>query len=688
MQDNMFRKGLVVGIIVLFIGASIVPSIASNNKDAKKIDYILNENETLNMKNDDCNNQIKQLSESGVISNNGWPEVDKLLASEGLWGDVFGYSVSIDNDYAIVGAWGDKWPFFPGRGAAYVFTRSGTDWIEQAKLLASDGAEGDFFGCSVSISGDYAIAGAWGDADNGGDSGSAYIFTRSGSTWIQQAKLLASDGTADDEFGYSVSIDGDYAFVGAPWDDDNGVDSGSAYIFTRSGSNWTQQAKLLASDGANYDRFAGSVSIDGDYIIVGAWYDADNGVDSGSAYVFNRSGSTWIQQVKLLASDGAAWDEFGYSVSIDNDYAIVGAWGDADNGIISGSAYVFNRSGTAWSEQAKLLASDGANYDRFGWSVSISGDYAIVGASKDDNGVDSGSAYIFKRSGTNWTQQAKLLASDGAADDEFGYSVSIDGDYAFVGAPWDDDNGVDSGSAYMFHKSGGNQPPDAPSNPSPSDGATGVDIDADLSWNCSDPDGDSLTYDVYFEANDSTPDVLVSDDQIETFYDPGTLEYETTYYWQIIATDEYGATTDGPIWNFTTEETPEPDLDCEGSLSWTGVKPGSTVTGSFTVKNIGDPGSELDWEIIEWPEWGDWSFDPDSGTGLPDGSSETVDVEVVAPDDPNTEFTGEVKVINSDDPSDYCTIPVYLKTPVNQPSTNRQILKTILQQFLSFKQIN
>jgi len=220
-----------------------------------------------------------------------------------------------------------------------------------------------------------------------------------------------------------------------------------------------------------------------------------------------------------------------------------------------------------------------------------------------------------------------------------------------------------------------NQPPDAPSDPDPEDGATGVDVDADLSWTCSDPDGHSLTYDVYFEADDSTPDVLVSDDQTGTTYDPGTLEYETTYYWQIIAEDEYGATTDGPIWHFITEEEPVPDLDCEGSLSWTNVEPSSTVTGSFTVKNIGDPGSELDWEIIEWPDWGDWSFDPDSGTGLPDGGSETVDVEVAAPDDPNTEFTGEVKVINSNDPTDYEIIPVYLKTPVNQNSMNSQVLE-------------
>jgi len=174
----------------------------------------------------------------------------------------------------------------------------------------------------------------------------------------------------------------------------------------------------------------------------------------------------------------------------------------------------------------------------------------------------------------------------------------------------------------------------------------------------------------------------------DTTYDPGTLEYETTYYWQIIATDEYDASTDGPIWHFTTEEEPVPDLECEGSLSWTGVNPGSTVTGSFTVLNIGEPLSRLDWEVSEWPEWGDWTFTPSSGDNLkPEEDPDTVEVEVVAPDDPNTEFIGEVKIVNKHNSDDYCIIPVYLKTPVNQPSTNQQILETtFFQQFLPFKQ--
>jgi len=385
----------------------------------------------------------------------GWPEVEKLLAADGAAEDWFGRSVSISGDYAIVGAYRDD-DNGDGSGSAYIFKRDGTGWSEQAKLVAADGAAWDGFGYSVSISGDYAIVGAIADDDNGTDSGSAYIFKRDGTSWSQQAKLLAADGSANDYFGYSVSISGDYAVVGASYDDDKGTDSGSAYIFYYDGTSWSQQAKLLAADGAASDEFGISVSISGDYAIVGAYMDDGiNGINSGSVYIFYYDGTNWSEQAKLTASDGAADDRFGRSVSISGDYAIVGADGDDDNGSYSGSAYIFERSGTNWSEQAKLLASDGNTSDYFGWSVSISGDYAVVGAAwDDDNGSDSGSAYIFKRYSTNWSEQAKLTASDGADIDYFSYSVSISGDYAIVGAYADDDYGVDSGSAYIFKRSG------------------------------------------------------------------------------------------------------------------------------------------------------------------------------------------------------------------------------------------
>ena len=370
----------------------------------------------------------------------------KLLASDRAAGDEFGFSISISGDYAVVGARFDD-DNGTDAGSAYMFKRTGMSWAQEAKLLPSDGAASDNFGNSVSISGDYAVVGARRDDDNGSNSGSAYVFKLTGTSWAQEAHLLPSDGAAFDVFGTSVSISGDYAVVGANLDDDNGDGSGSAYVFKRTGSSWTQEAKLLPSDGAASDNFGVSVSISGDYAVVGAESDDVNGFHSGSAYVFIRSGTSWAQEAKLLPSDGAVEDHFGVSVSISRDYAIVGSVGDNN---YSGSAYVFKRTGTSWAQEAKLLPSDGAAVDLFGSSVSISGDYAVVGADGDDNGISSGSAYVFKRTGTSWAQEAKLLAADGAAGDVFGWSVSVSGDYAVVGAFGDDDNGDATGSAYVY----------------------------------------------------------------------------------------------------------------------------------------------------------------------------------------------------------------------------------------------
>jgi hypothetical protein len=271
--------------------------------------------------------------------------------------------------------------------------------------------------------------------------------------WTEKQKFLASDAAAGDYFGGSVSLDGDTALIGAAWDDDNGISSGSAYVFTRTGTNWTQQAKLLASDGVTGDYFGVSVSLSGDTALIGADGDDDNGASSGSAYVFTRTGTTWTQQQKLTASDGVAEDRFAGSVSLAGDTALIGAYRDDDNGVDSGSAYVFTRTGTTWTQQQKLTASDGVAEDRFAGSVSLAGDTALIGAYRDDDkGVDSGSAYVFTRTGTTWTQQQKLTASDGVAEDYFGFSVSLAGDTALIGAPLAGNNGV--GSAYVFTRTG------------------------------------------------------------------------------------------------------------------------------------------------------------------------------------------------------------------------------------------
>jgi hypothetical protein len=426
-----------------------------------------------------------------------WIEIQKLLASDGAAMDHFGRFVSLDGDTALIGVEcdDDNGENFGNSGSAYIFIRSGTTWTQQAKLLASDGGGGDYFGSSVSLDGDTALIGAKYNNDNGTNSGSAYVFTRSGTNWTQQAKLLASDGGGGDYFGSSVSLDGDTALIGAERDDDNETDSGSAYVFTCSGTNWTQQVKLTASDGEGGDHFGFSVSLDADTIAIGAV--GDNSYN-GSVCVFTRSGATWSQQAKLLGSDSASGDYFGWSVSLDGDTALVGAACDDDYGTSSGSAYVFTRSGTTWTQQAKLHVSDGVPYGWFGYCASLDGDTALIGAvCDDDNGTSSGSVYLFTRSGATWVQHAKLTASDGAGYGWFGCSVSLDGDTALIGAYGDD---AERGSAYVFIREGVNLPPDTPIITGPATGK--IKVTTNYNFSTIEPDADDVSY--YIEWGDGT----------------------------------------------------------------------------------------------------------------------------------------------------------------------------------------
>ena len=273
---------------------------------------------------------------------------------------------------------------------------SNNTWSQTAKLTASDAALEDFFGYSVSISGDKAIVGAHGNDDAISNSGSAYIFSLSNNTWSQTAKITASDAALEDFFGYSVAISGDKVIVGAFGDDDNYANSGSSYIYVLTNGTWAQVAKLTAADAAASDSFGQSVSISGDKAIVGARFNDDNGANSGSAYIFELTNGTWTQVVKLTAADAAAYDSFGESVSISGNKAIIGAYGDDDNGSNSGSAYIFELTNGTWAQVEKLTAADAAADDYFGYSVSISGDKAIVGSfSNDHNGTDSGAVYFF-----------------------------------------------------------------------------------------------------------------------------------------------------------------------------------------------------------------------------------------------------------------------------------------------------
>ena len=337
-----------------------------------------------------------------TLSSGTWTQQQKLQASNAGGNDWFGSCVSLSSDgnTALIGAEQEDTGYTDG-GAAYVFTRSNGTWTQQQMLQASYTNPYDKFGGSVSLSGDgnTALIGAKLTEGAGAqNSGAAYVFTRYGGTWTQQQKIEASDFGAYDQFGYSVSLslDGSTALIGAHLEDTVDTDAGAAYVFTLSSGTWTQQQKLQASD-AIYFGYSVSLSSDGNTAIIGAHLEETDNVDTGAAYVFTRSSGTWTQQQKIEASDRGVNDYFGYSVSLSSDgnKALIGANLKDD----TGAAYVFTRSGGTWSQQHKLQASYPSADDGFGYSVSLSGDgnRVLIGATgKDAVGyINAGAAYVF-----------------------------------------------------------------------------------------------------------------------------------------------------------------------------------------------------------------------------------------------------------------------------------------------------
>ena len=415
--------------------------------------------------------------------------------------NFFGEVISLSGDTLVAGARGEASAArgvngdqadhsAADSGAVYVFVRDGATWSQQAYLKASNTDSFDSFGCAVSVSGDTLAVGANGESsarandqsnNAASQAGAVYVFVRTGTTWSQQAYLKASTIGAGDAFGASVALSGDTLAVGAPFEDsaatgingnqnDNSVlTAGAAYVFQRTGQTWTQQAYIKASNTGSPDEFGATVALSGGTLAVGAPLEAsaatgingnqnDNSAgSSGAVYVFQRTGQTWTQQAYIKASNSRDHLEFGDSISLSEDTLAVGAPSESTGASDSGAAYVFTRSGTQWTEQAFLKASNPDALDLFGSSVSISGDLLVVGARGEDsiatgvNGNQSdnsakwaGAAYSFARSGAVWTQQAYLKASntwlgrgnriDGIFNDEFGSSVALSGNTLVVGA--------------------------------------------------------------------------------------------------------------------------------------------------------------------------------------------------------------------------------------------------------------
>jgi hypothetical protein len=437
-----------------------------------------------------------------------------LKASNADENDQFSHdAVAISDDTLVVGAGYEASSASGGEednsasvaGAVYVFTRSDGIWSQEAYLKASNAEADDFFGTTVAISGDTLVVGAigedssasGGEEDNSAENaGAAYVFSRSGGVWSQEAYLKASNAEADDRFGWSVSISDDTLVVGARYEgssasggegDNSAENAGAAYVFSRSDGVWSQESYLKASNAEADDYFGTSVAISGDTLVVGANNEDSNASDgeednsseaAGAAYVFYRSDGVWSQESYLKASNAEEGDRFGWSVAISGDTLVVGSHfesgnvsgGEQDNtSPSSGAAYVFTLNNGVWSQEAYLKAINAEEYDYFGRSVAISGDTLVVGAyredssasgGEDDNSVeDAGAAYVFTRSDGVWIQEACLKASNAEADDLFGTSVAISGGTVVVGAYGEDsstnggeaDNSVeDAGAVYIW----------------------------------------------------------------------------------------------------------------------------------------------------------------------------------------------------------------------------------------------
>ena len=464
---------------------------------------------------------IDPIAQQAYLKASNTDAEDHFGRSVAIWGDtvVIGAPLEDSNATSINGDQGNSGQDF-NAGAAYVFVRGGDGWIQQAYLKASNAEAGDVFGASVAMSENTAVVGATGKDDC---DGAVYIFVRNGVIWSQQAYLKASnDGNEWDEFGDSVAISGDTVVVGAPAEqsnatgvngdesDDSAQDSGAVYVFVRNGMSWSQQAYLKASNTDEYDGFGWSVSVSGDTIVVGSPNEdsdatgvngdqgnpptipegTNNFLNAGAAYVFVRSNGEWSQQAYLKASNSGRFDEFGRSVAVSGDTVVVGApregsdatgvngsEGDWNTLWEAGAAYVFVRNNGQWIQQAYLKASNTGHGDgdNFGRSVAVSGDTVVIGAPLEDSdatGVDgsqgdvddyfdAGAAYVFVRAAETWSQQAFLKASNTDVDDRFGFALAISGDTVVVGAAWEDGsatavnggqgNGAPSaGAAYVF----------------------------------------------------------------------------------------------------------------------------------------------------------------------------------------------------------------------------------------------
>ncbi len=371
--------------------------------------------------------------------------------------DQFGAACDLDGSTLVVGApWHDPFGTSDAYGAAYVFVRTPSGWAQQAKLASSSYDAGDRFGHAIALQGDVAAVGApFDDNPGAAASGAVYVFRRSAGQWSEVARLTASDFGTFDHFGSAVALDGDTLAIGAEFDNAGGGSfSGSAYVFVESGVSWVQQAKLVPPGLAANDFCGRSIALDGDRIAVGAPQHDPSGLsNAGSAWVFERAGSVWSMTAQLAPADAQAGAAFGSALATDGGRILVGAPLHDGSSANAGAAYVFAGAGASWSQEAKLTDIGFVFSDEFGSAVDLQGERAVVGLPLSNAaGLATGGVQLFERDGGLWTGQFEMVGSDCEAGDFLGVSVAISGVLVAAGAEWGETPPLEleTGEAYVF----------------------------------------------------------------------------------------------------------------------------------------------------------------------------------------------------------------------------------------------
>jgi len=376
----------------------------------------------------------------------------KIIAFDGDIDDRFGRAVSLSDEWFAIGANRDD-DNGANSGSVYMYKYNGGDIVSEQKITAFDGDSNDYFGKSLSLHNDWLIVSALYDDVNGEKSGSAYVYNLIGDTWIFHSKLVPPDGSPFDRFGYSVDIHDNIIAISAVYDDDMALDAGSVYVYRLDNNIWHLDQKIYSEYASEGDFFGVCVSVIQDIIGVSAIYDED----IGSVTIF-RYNQSWVEAQRIIPNDGDLYDFFGSSLDMFDDLLVVGSFHDNNSYNNSGSVYVYEISyQDFYNNILKIIPFDESTNDNFGQSVSIYDNYIAVGSNNDDNGINSGSVYIYNITNNVILNEIKYTPDDISHFDEFSGAVSLYNNNILVGAQYDDDLGESSGSAYLFTYKGCSQ---------------------------------------------------------------------------------------------------------------------------------------------------------------------------------------------------------------------------------------